>query len=383
MKPAQPSIAFLVTEDWYFCSHRLPVARAARDAGFRVLVATRVTAHGEQIRNEGFELHPLPWARRGDGVIGGLRGLLAIVRFYRKARPDLVHHVALKPIIFGAVACRLSGVRHQVNLITGLGSAFASRSVKASLIRPVILTALRLLLRGRGNQVVLQNRADIDELAARGVIDPKEAVLIRSSGVDLNRFQVRPEPAGPVVVAMVSRMLRSKGVEVAVEAMRLLRSRGVTAELRLIGPRDPYNPDSATEDDLRNYAKEPLVSWLGLIADVPGVWANAHIALLPSLYREGVPKSLLEAASCGRPIVASDIPGCDEIVEHGTNGFLVPKGDSIAVADALQRLIEDRDLRLRMGSAGRRIAEEQFAEELVVSETLAVYRRLAGEKWPS
>jgi len=366
---APPKLLFLVTEDFYFCSHRLPVARAARDAGFTVVVATRVRDHGEAIRAEGFSLHPLGWRRRGSGVLGHLRALWEIVRLYRSEKPDLLYHVALKPVLFGGLAARLTfpaGKRPAlVSAVMGLGASAAARWKRRALG-----SALRFAT--SDGAIVVQNPEDRGALVGFG-LDPARIALIRGSGVDTAHFAARPDPAGqPVTVALVGRMLRSKGVLDAVSAIRRLRAGGVAIQLLLAGSPDPDSRDSLSEAEMRELAREPGVEWLGHIADVREVWRRAAIALLPSSYGEGVPKALLEAASCAKPIITSDMPGCREVVTPGETGFLVPPNDAAALAGAVAMLAGDPELRQRMGAAGRARIVAEFADAVVADATLAL-----------
>ena len=379
----RPRLLFLVTEDWYFWSHRLPVARAARDAGFEVVIATRVQDHGERIRAEGFRLHALPWRRRGDGVFGAGCALAAIAALYRRERPDIVHHVALKPVLFGAAAARLAfprgaGRPMQIAAVTGLGSGLNPASRLGELARPVLGRALRFAC--AGGRVIVQNPEDSVALAGLGVA-PARIVLIRGSGVDTGYFMTLPEPPEPPVrVALVARMLRSKGILDAVAAVRLLRAQGAAIELSLAGPTDPDNRDSLDAAALAALAAEPGVEWLGPVADVRTVWRRAAIAVLPSTYGEGVPKALLEAAACGRPIVGYDVPGVREVVRTGETGLLVTPHDVEALAAALGALAADPPRRRVMGRAGRALVEREFADERIAGETLALYRALLHER---
>lgn len=383
---ARPKLLFLVTEDWYFWSHRLPVARAARDAGFEVVVATRVEAHGERIGAEGFRLSPLSWRRRGDGPAGAARALAAIAALYRRERPDIVHHVALKPVLFGGVAARLAFPRRrgrpaQVAAVTGLGSGLMPTTLFGRLARPALAGAVRLA--AADGRIVVQNPEDSAALAGLG-FDPARIALIRGSGVDTRHFAPLPDPAVPsgqtVTVALVARMLRSKGVLDAVAAVRLLRARGVAIELLLAGPTDPDNRDSLDEAALAALAAEPGIAWLGRVEDVRAVWRRAAIAVLPSTYGEGVPKALLEAAAGARAIVATDMPGCREAVRHGETGLLVPPHDIAALADALARLAGDPAARQAMGAAGRALVEREFGEATVASQTLLLYQALLRQR---
>lgn len=363
---APPKLLFLVTEDWYFCSHRLPVARAARDAGFAVTVATREREHGEQIRDEGFALRPLGWKRRGDGMIGALRALREIVRLYRREQPDILYHVALKPVLFGGVAVRLAFRRRTapvvVSAVMGLGV-----NVRVPWRRRALGWALRF---AAGGTVVVQNPEDRAALVGFG-FDAARIALIRGSGVDTAHFAALPEPEG-CTIALVGRMLRSKGVLDAAAALRALRTQGLAVDLVLAGAADPDSRDSLSEAELAALAREPGVEWRGHVADVREVWRRAAIAVLPSSYGEGVPKSLLEAASCARPIIASDMPGCREVVVPGETGFLVPPRDVAALATAIETLVRDPDLRRRMGAAGRARVVAEFAEGTIAEQTVAL-----------
>lgn len=384
MVPDQPSsrpkLLFLVTEDWYFCSHRLPIARAARDAGFAVTVATRVTNHGRTITAEGFDLVPLGMKRANSNPLREIAALIEITQAYRRLRPDIVHHVAVKPALVGSLAARLAGVRRTVNAIAGLGFVFASRSFKARVLRPLISLGFRALLNGPQSRVIVQNPDDQALLVKNRLVAPERLILIKGSGVDLDRFQPVPEPpvepGKPLVAALVSRMIWDKGVGVLVEAARLLKARGVALTVVLAGRPDPENPASISEEQLRAWRDEGIVEWMGFCDDVPGLWARSHIAVLPSWYGEGVPKSLLEAAACGRPLVAVDGPGLREVVRDGATGLLVPPRDPGALADTLQRLAEDAGLRRRLGQAARTLAEREFGEETVIRGTLELYRTL-------
>jgi glycosyltransferase involved in cell wall biosynthesis len=381
----RPKLLFLVTEDWYFCSHRLPVARAASAAGFEVVVATRIRAHGEQIREEGFAARAIAWRRRGDGLVGASRAISEIARLYRAEQPDIVHHIALKPVLFGGIARRLAfgdsaDAPVVVDAIMGLGSGFSHTSLAARLRRPSLGLGLSLTTRKDRRWVVVQNPEDYAALA-KTRIDPHRIAMIRGSGVDPTHFVPLPDPGSPTVtVALVSRMLRQKGVLDAVAAIRMLQARGLPVELLLAGPVDPENRGSLTAELLTSLSSEPGVEWLGPVDDVREVWRRAAIAVLPSTYGEGVPKALLEAAACARPIVATDIPGCREVVRPGETGTLVPPRDVDQLATALAALAGDPAQRASMGRAGRALVERDFAEEIIAREMLAVYQAALQER---
>ena len=380
MSGAAPKLLYLVTEDWYFWSHRLPMARAALAAGFRVGVATRVDAHGERIRAEGFALHPLGW-RRGDfGPLAGLRAIAEIDRLYRRERPDLVHHISVKPAIYGGLAAFMARIPGVVSSLTGMGYSLASRGLKARTARLPVSVALRLLLSWRRSTLVVQNQAARATLLALAPGAGDRVVVIRGSGVDTRHFRALPDPAErPVVVGFVGRLLADKGVRVLVEAYRRLRARGVPLRLVLAGLPDPENPTSIPEAEIQGWLALPGLTWLGQVSDVRELWARAHIAVLPS-FHEGLPKSLLEAAACARAIVATDIPGCREVAIAERNALLVPVGDAAALAGAIERLVQDDGLRQRFGAASRSVVEPDLTDARIGAETVALYRRLLARK---
>jgi glycosyltransferase involved in cell wall biosynthesis len=371
------TLLYVVTEDWYFWSHRLALARAARDAGWRVVVAGRVQAHRARIEAEGFQVEALPWRRGGGSKLDELRTIARLYRLMRQEKPDLVHLIALKSIVYGGIAARLASVPARVATVAGLGYVFTSKSAKARLLRPLLRQALRFAMAGRGSLVTVQNPDDRNVLA-QGVVDPARMVLIRGSGVDITRFAPAPEPDGVPVAAMACRLVRDKGITVLVEAARRLKASGVALRIRLAGALDPENRDAHTRDEVEGWVAEGLVEWNGPVDDVPALWRASHIAVYPSVYGEGIPKTLLEAAACGKPIVTTDMPGCRETVDDGVTGFLVPPDAPDIVADRLRRLIEDADLRRRMGEAARAKALAEFADARIVGETLAVYGQAVG-----
>jgi glycosyltransferase involved in cell wall biosynthesis len=362
-------LLFIVTEDWYFVSHRLPLAVAAQAAGFDVAVATRAGQQADAIRNAGIRLIPFALSRRGGNP---LAEVVALWRLYRRERPDLVHHVALKPVMFGTLAAWLARVPAQVNAVAGLGWLFTTSSGMVRLVRPMLRWILAHLLNQPHSLTIAQNPED-QALLERSGVPATRLRLIRGAGVDIQVFYPVIPPAEPVCIVLVSRMLWDKGVGEFVEAARRLTEAGVNARFVLVGVPDPANPASVPESSLRGWHGQHGVEWWGRREDMPAVLQAAHIACLPS-YREGLPKSLLEAAACGLPIVTTDAPGCREVVRDGVNGFLVPVRDAAALTAALRKLIDDAELRCRMGEQSRLRAETEFGLETVIAQTLAVYR---------
>jgi glycosyltransferase involved in cell wall biosynthesis len=369
------TLLFFCTEDWFVCSHWLPHVTAARDAGFEVHVLTRVRNHGPVLRDLGLNVIPLELSRRGRNPWAELKVIAGLVRLYRDLRPDLVHHVALKPVVYGTLAALAGRPRALVNYMAGLGWLFTSRKLEARLLRPAVAWALRGLLR-RG-RVIVENPSDFAQMVELGLA-PERITLVPGAGVDMRVFVPAPEPAGPPLVILAARMLWSKGVGEFVRAAQLLKARGVEARFALIGIPDDENPSSVPAAQLEEWRREGAVEWWGRRDDMPEVFARSHIVCLPTAYGEGVPKVLIEAAAAGRPIVATRIPGCRQIVRDGENGLLVPVGDAEALAEAIARLLADPALRERMGRRGREIALADFSVERVIGQTLDLYRELVG-----
>ena len=370
----RPKIIFFVTEDWYFCSHRLPLALAAQEEGFQVSVATRVQKHGEVITSHGLKLIPLELSRHSMNPFGGVLLLFRLIKILRKESPEILHNVSLKPVLYGSIAARFSKTPKVINALTGLGFLFASRQWKARLVRPFIEMVFRWVLNRPNTRVIFQNPQDQELFIKRKLIQKDRAVLIKGSGVDMNQFTPGSEPQGPVTVLLASRMLWDKGVGIFVEAARLLIEEKINARFVLAGNCDASNPGAIPESVLEQWNQSGVIEWWGNQTNMPRVFQSSHIVCLPTTYGEGIPKVLIEAAASGKPIIATDIPGCREIVHPDQNGILIPPHKPEALAQAIQKLLEDPALRQKMGDAGRSIALSEFSSEKVIGETLVLYK---------
>jgi glycosyltransferase involved in cell wall biosynthesis len=370
---AGPLLIYLVTEDWYFVSHRLPMALAAQRAGYQVHVATRVKAHGAEIEARGFTLHPLNWQRGSTNPLKVASIVRQVRDLYRRLKPDIAHHVALQPAVIGSMAATgLPLVR--LNALAGLGFVFTSRNVNALLMRPVLTALVRILFSSPLSAVLVQNPDDREAVHALGVA-PQRVHLIPGSGVDTDAIKPLPEPDGEVTAAFVGRLLDDKGLRPLVEAQALMRQHGETVRLLIAGDCDPANPASISAAEIEDWRRRPGLELLGHVSGIEKVWRRAHVAVLPSR-REGLPKSLLEAAAFGRPIVATDVPGCREIARHDVNAFLVPPDDPVALADAIAVLARDPALRSRLGAAGRAMVEAEFSSARIGTDIVALYDSL-------
>jgi glycosyltransferase involved in cell wall biosynthesis len=373
------TLVFLLTEDWFFASHFWVRGLAAKAAGWRVVLVARESEATARIRASGIEVFPVNFVRRSLNPFAELVFAWRLAKLYRQLKPDVLHQIALRPIVTGGLAARLAGCKHIVNAPVGLGFVFSSDKLLAKFLRPLVSFGLRVTLRPPGAVAVFENPDDLAALTAAGMVRPDAAFLIRGAGVDTVAFAPVPPPPLPVRVVLVARMIREKGVADFAAAARLLKGQ---AEFVLAGAPDPGNPNTVTEAELRAWEAEGILTWIGPQKDVAALLRSAHIACQPSTYREGLPKSALEAMAAGLPLVATDIPGCREAVVDGVTGLLVPPRDPQALAAALARLIGDAALRARLGEAARARAEQEFADPIICAATLLVYDGLYARRHP-
>lgn len=377
----RPHLMFVITEDWYFWSHRLGLARAARDAGFDVTIATRVTGHGDRIRQEGFQLLPIRLRRRSTQPFADLLAIVELIRIYRQLRPDIVHHVAMKPILYGSLAAWVAGIPSVVNAFAGLGYVFTDQERRGGFLRLGLMKALKFAIARTKSLVLFQNAEDRNQLVDSGVVPSDQSRIIAGSGVDTEKFVPTDAPSGLPTVMLASRMLWDKGVAEFVRAAQLLKEQRVGGRFLLVGRSDLDNPAGISHEQLQAWVREGSIEWWGHRDDMPAVLGMATIVVLPS-YREGLPKALLEAAACGKPLVASDVPGCREVVRDKITGLLVPVRDAEALADAISTLLADPDARAAMGRAGRDMVIREYSVSRIAGDTLALYRDLLNAHSP-
>jgi len=394
-----------------FCTHRLNLGKAAFEAGFEVAIATRCKKHEDFIRSQGFQVFPLQQlTRSGINPFEQVRVLLELYRIYKSYKPDVVHHVAIKPVIFGSLIAWWCNVPKVINALGGLGYLFTAVTsnsfsendfarerclsaaslatetksfseklyLKKNLLRRIVRLVFKFIFSRPNTRLILQNRDDYQLLEDARCLDPKRVVIIRGSGVELAAFPVTPFPSEPpIVIACVSRMLWDKGIGELVEAAKILKEKKIAATILLYGTPDSENPTSIQEDHIQSWHDAGIIIWKKHCSDVAKAYADCHIAVLPS-YREGLPKSLLEAASCGRPIVTTNVPGCREVVIQGENGLLVEAQNSTTLAENLIQLCENRVLRERMGKAGRERVEHFFSDKIINEATIKLYEDLSS-----
>lgn len=372
-------IVLFANTDWYLYNFRRALALALRDAGHDVLMISPDGPYGARLGALGFRWIPAPMERRSLNPVREL----ALVRWMRdlilKERVDLVHGFTIKCAVYGALAARFAGNRARVSAVAGLGYVFTSTDPQTRLLRPLVRAMMRFAMDGDRARLILQNPDDVALFERTGIVAPSRIRLIRGSGVDCTRFDragVR-KVGEPMRVLLATRLLWDKGIKEYIEAARKLKAQGRTMKFLLAGDPDPGNPSTLSEQQVRQWVDEGLIDWLGHVDDVPSLLASVHVMVLPS-HREGLPRSLIEAAACGLALVTTDVPGCREVVTHEVDGLLVPLRDPDALAAAIARLDDDTELAARLGTAAKAKALAEFDERIVIQRTMEVYRELLG-----
>lgn len=388
MTHTSPHILYVITEDWFFCSHFRPMARTAQLLGMRVSVATHIDQHQKTLEKEGIRVIPLNLDRGNRNPLQASMAIARLCALYMKEKPDIVHHIALKPVVYGALAARLTGRRHVVNAVTGFGYLFTSNDPRLKTLQTMVRALLWLTLGRKGSVTLLENSDDAKTLINQHITTSEQIVIVPGAGVDPVTFPALPPPLpdddGVVTIGLAARMLWSKGIDLAVKAIEQLRADGVPVRLLLAGGPDPQNPGSIPEGTLRAWEQISGVRWMGRMDRIQTLWQQCDIALLPSRGGEGLPRSLIEAAACARPIITTDVPGCRDIIPNGENGIVVAPDDVVPLAAAIRILVSDREQRLNMGIASRRIFEQGFTEQIVTERVNALYlsmmRRISGTR---
>ena len=363
-------LVYVVNYPIFFNSHRLALALRARDSGYEVIVISPRGEGVDVIKATGLEWHEMSFDPGGMNPWRDIATIRDLVRLFRQLKPDVVHNITIKPVLYGTFAARLTGVKRVINAVSGLGYLFTSGRPGP---RAIGVALYRLFLGHPDMRVILQNREDLTlfeqlRLAPRGTLR-----LIRGSGVDAQAFIPAPRGEGAPLVLQTSRMVGDKGVREFIQAAQIVKARRPETRFVLVGPLYPDNPSAFTATQLRMLEAEGAVEWWGHRDDVAAVLQQATVYCLPS-YREGLPKSLLEAGACGLPLVTTDTSGCKEVVTDGENGLLVPVADGPALARAILRLLEDPALAARLGGAARERVMREFAFDIIADAQIALYR---------
>ncbi len=394
-------IVLFANTEWYLYNFRLSLAAALRGAGHKVLLVSPPGPYGEKLRAIGFRWEAVPMARRSLNPLRELRVVLWLIRLFRREEVDLVHSFTIKSAVYGALSAKLAGVPSRVNAVAGMGYVFSSDDLQARLLRPWVRGLVRGTFGGSQSRLILQNPDDVEVFEQNALVRSDLIRLIPSSGVDCNRFspdppaenqtaeswnqrvvECRPSakldcaPHSPLRVLLPARMLWAKGLGEFVEAARILRAEGRSIDFLLAGDPDPGNPGAVPASQINQWEAEGLVKWLGHVDDMPALFRAVDAVALPTSYGEGLPRGLIEAGACGRPLIATDAPGCREVVVDGYNGFLIPLRDAPALARAIARIHDDPVLRENLGRAARAKVVQEFDEEIVIRRTLAVYQEL-------
>ena len=378
MMPYRKKLLYFVSEDWYFCSHRSALALAALDEGYDVYVLTRVNDHAQRISESGLTLIPIIIERHGRNILQDLKLLYEIIKIYRYIKPDLVHQVAMKPILYGTIAALFARSTKVVNAFPGLGYVFISRRLTDRILRFLLINIFKCLFMIRSVSIIVQNRDNADFFISKNVCKKERLALIRGSGVDLKEYAQSGAVDDVPIILFASRLLWQKGIADFVTAAALVRAHHTQVRFVIVGGLDKNNPNSVPATTLQEWVQSGSVEWWGYQADMPRILSRSKMVLLPSFYGEGVPKILIEAAACGKPLITTDRPGCREIVIHNLNGFLVAPHDPAAIAERIGQLLEDEALCKQMGEEGRRRVAAAFSIDKVNAETLSVYAELLG-----
>ncbi|HEX5952195.1 MAG TPA: glycosyltransferase family 4 protein [Rhodanobacteraceae bacterium] len=368
-------IILFANTDWYLYNFRRSLAQAVQAAGHEVLLVSPPGEYGARFRELGLRWEPLPaMDRRSLNPLREMRALAELIALFRREQPALVHDFTIKCAVYGSIAAMLAGVPARINAVAGLGYVFASNDRRAHLLRPLVRTLMRFALRGRRSRLVLQNHDDARMFLDHRLIEDARVRVIPGSGVDCNRFVPRARPCNdPPRVLLAARLLWEKGVEEYVQASRTLRAQSRRVRFLLAGASDPGNPAAVPEATVRGWVDDGLVEWIGHVDDMPALFASTDIVVLPSYYREGLPKSLIEAAACATPLITTDMPGCRDVVTDGVDGLIVPPRDAESLCAAIVRLLDAPERARKLGLAARAKALAKFDERIVIRRTLETY----------
>ena len=377
-------LLFNITEDWFFCSHFLDRATAAKKAGYSIFVISRISLEKNTLDKYGIKFISVPFDRKSINPLYELNILLRIILIYKRLRPDIVHHIAAKPIIYGSIAARICKIKSVINAPVGMGYVFTSDAIKAKILRPLLKFFFKSFINShhgtnKRNKVIFENNDDLNYFIKLGAVKPENSCVIQGAGVKIKQnYKPRKNKKIPTI-ALVARMLKDKGINEYVEAARVVNHNKKCGHFLLVGDIDPGNPSSLKKQTLANWHNEKIIEWVGWVKDVEEILKKIDILCLPS-YREGLPKALIEGAAQGLPLITTNTVGCKDVVEEGINGFLVPIKNVEKLADRISELINNKKLRKKMGIQSFRIASKKFSSKIINAQTLKVYNDMFFEK---
>jgi glycosyltransferase involved in cell wall biosynthesis len=375
------NILFIVNVDWFFMSHRLPIAIAAKKNGYDVTIASHFTKHKQELVDMGFNVIDVPFSRSGGGIINEIVTIRRIRQVIKGVKPSLIHAVTIKPVLYTGLA--LKTIKCDIPFvaaISGLGYVFTASNLRAKITRVIVSSFYKVALSQKYKTVIFQNTSDESILTDVASLTHTDKVLIKGSGADLSVYSYLPENVSEnIKVVMACRLLKEKGVYEYVEAARHVKERYPSCEFILVGTPDLENPNTVKQKEIDGWVAQGVINYLGHRNDIPDVFSKSNIVCLPSFYGEGVPKVLIEGAACGRAIVTTDNPGCRDAIINGETGLAVPVRNAEALANAIIELLDNTELRVSMGQKARTFAESEFDVNSVVSKHLAIYTDLIGE----
>jgi glycosyltransferase involved in cell wall biosynthesis len=371
-------ILYLITEDWYFCQHFLDLAIYSINAGYHVSVLCRIgqkgSAHSKRITSSNISLYPVSMERGSVNVFSELNTIKKIIKIYRKVDPDIVHHIAIKPIIYGQIAAKYLGIKARVNLIPGFGHIYSSKTLKAFLLRPLIsFTISRLIYKSKG--IVVMNEDDRRLISSLSGVEINDITIVHGTGVDSKKFKYKKESANCMTVTYLGRFLYDKGLSELYQSAKILNNRGISVNIRIVGEADKSSANSVSSRDLKLWTESGLIQALPWTDDVYKIWCDTNIAILPS-YREGFGMSLAEAATVGRALIATNVPGCREVVKDKITGLLVSECDPILIADAIELLVKNKAMRERFADAAHNDAMQRMSTDKINKSYLLLYKKI-------
>jgi len=367
-------ILYIINVDWFFISHFLPLGKEALKRGHAVHIACGITDKQEYLEDLGFIVHPLPILRSGTDLFKELQTMSAMYKVIQFVQPDILELFTIKPLLYGGIVSRFFTIKKRVFYITGLGYVFVAKGVKGFVIRNIVKAMYKLAISGKNNTIVTENIFDKELINSLKAVDKKQIKIIKGAGVDLDQYKYAQEDNDNLKVTMACRLLRDKGIFEYIEAAKILKNKGIDVEFEIYGDIDIYNPATLHDEDLEKIKKEGFVTVHKFSSDIANVFSNVNIVVLPS-YREGLPKVLVEAAACGRAVVTTDVPGCRDAIEVNVTGLLCKVRDATSLAQQIEKLILDPELRNSMGKAGRELAEKEFDIKKVVKKHFEIYEQ--------
>lgn len=362
-------IVFVVNVDWFFISHRLPLALEAQQRGYDVYLACTITDKKAYLESLGLKVYPLEMSRSGMSIKSELKAFSDIYKTLKQIKPDIAHFVTIKPVLYGGIASRFLSIPKKIFSISGLGFTFIQQGLKASILKWIIKALYGFALGGKNSHVIVQNPDDRNVIMS---IQNVPLTTIKGSGVDLTQYTYVEENNEQIKIVMACRLLKDKGVLEYVKAAKIIRNKGLDATFELYGDIDNHNPATLTSQNINKIKKENFATIHEFNDNIAAIFSNANLVVLPS-YREGLPKVLIEAAACGRATVTTNVPGCRDAIEPNITGLLCHAKDAQSLAEQIEKLIVNTELRNNMGKAGRQLAKREFDIRQVVQKHFEIY----------